>query len=906
VNSAGETGAADYLRVVNTTVDALKISFEQALDRVDVPADMREAVRRLHSQQAAHQIQRVRGVSAEGGPKAWFTDWDPAEGYYWPRQREYLLDQVGRTPDAVTATDDDSDKVLSYLEDPRDSGPDAFNVRGLVIGYVQSGKTENFSAVIAKAADLGYQLVIVLSGVHNALRQQTQRRLERELGLEDITPGVGLPPAGKRFLNQTSADLFGDFDPGTSDASVLQGNEKVIFIVKKWHSVLRKLVDFVEEAQVPARLPVLVIDDEADQASVNTGGNRQPIEELVDPDEPAADLEKETDPSATNALIRSLLGKFQRVSYVAYTATPFANLLIDHEAEDREVFEDLYPRDFLLTLSPRPNYVGTSRLFGRDAIEGNPEGEREGLDVIRLIPGSDMPYVTPQGVKVADFVPEIPDSLEEALKDWLLATGGMLARAGGDTPSAMLIHIHQRTNVQNLLAPQVVELVQRIRNDWRYDRTGPLHESMVSRWEDEFRSVTRRIDADRDMPFEEIEPHIDRLLKDGVPVLALNSKSEDVLDYGEEPNLKAVLIGGNRLSRGMTIEGLSVSYYVRETPYYDTLLQMARWFGYREWYVDLTRLWTTETLASWFRDLSLREEELREQVLQAERDRLTPLQVGVRIRSHPAMMVTAQNKMGAGSVDTLSFAGEMIQTSRFRLHDVEWLTTNLEATRTLMGILGELASDGLGDPRWEGVDWEIVCDFLTDYQSVDSRSTFDAGAAARYIRRQAEEHRELVRWTIAVATLGSEDQHLGTVDLGAAGAGPFNAISRTRKKADRSSIGVLTNPARKAGPMRQGDEEIGLTDEQIQHARQAVADGTFEKIRKALLAERSPEEGLLVVYPISRNSRPQPGSTDRLDLFEDPEGGGQDVIGIAIGFPPSESGATIEYVTGSVEAGDQG
>jgi hypothetical protein len=897
---AGKGGPADYLRIANTAVDALGISFEEALDQ-NVPADMREAVRELHAQQGTHQIQRVRGVSAEGGPKPWFDEWDPAEGYYWPRQRQYLLDQVGRTPEAVTATDDDSDRVLSYLEDPRGSGPDAFNVRGLVIGHVQSGKTENFSAVIAKAGDLGYQLVIVLSGVHNALRQQTQRRLERELGLEDVSPGVGRPPAGRRWINQTTSDLFGDFDPGTSDASILQGNEKVIFIVKKWHTVLEKLVDFVEEADVPSKLPVLVIDDEADQASVNTGGNRQPLDELIDADEPGVDLEKEADPSTTNSLIRSLLGKFQRVSYIAYTATPFANLLIDHEAVDRDVFDDLYPRDFILTLSPRPNYVGTARLFGRDSIDGSPEGEEEGLDVIRFIPGADMPYVTPQGVKVADFVPEVPDSMREALLDWILATGGMLERAGKDQPSAMLIHIHQRTAIQNVLAPQVTEMVTRIRNDWRYDKSGPLRTAMRERWDEEFRPVTRRIDADRDMPFEAIEHHIDRLLKDGVPVLALNSKTDDVLDYDADPNLKAVLIGGNRLSRGMTIEGLSVSYYVRETPYYDTLLQMARWFGYREWYVDLTRLWTTRTLASWFRDLSLREEELRDQVLQAERDRLTPLQVGMRIRSHPAMMVTAQNKMGAGKVDELSFAGEMIQTSRFRLYDLGWLTENLNATRTFLRQLTGAIEDERGGPRWENVDWTLIHEFLTSYRSVDSRSTFDAAAAARYIQRQADEHDELVRWTVAVAGLAKEDGDLKTIDLEVADLGPFNAISRTRKKADRNSIGVLTNPARKKGPFRQGDEEIGLTDEQIRAARESFAEGKFEKIRQALLAQRDPGEGLLVVYPISRWSRPRPGSTGRLDLFDHPDTEGQDVIGIAIGFPPSESGATVEYVTGSVE-----
>jgi hypothetical protein len=307
----------------------------------------------------------------------------------------------------------------------------------------------------------------------------------------------------------------------------------------------------------------------------------------------------------------------------------------------------------------------------------------------------------------------------------------------------------------------------------------------------------------------------------------------------------------------------------------------------------------------WFRDLSLREEELRQQVLQAERDHLTPEQVGIKIRSHPAMMVTAQNKMGAGRVDELSFAGEMIQTSRFRLHDFDWLTGNLEATRTFLGQLAEPIDDDRGGARWEDVDWHLVYDFLSTYRSVDSRSTFDAPAAASYIRRQAEEHNELVRWTVAVVELESEDPTLGVIDLGATGHRSFHAISRTRKKADRRSIGVLTNPARKEGPIRQGDEEIGLSDEQIASAREAVAEERFEKIRQALLAERDPAEGLIVVYPISRWSRPQPGSTDRLDLFNDPEREGQDVIGIALGFPPSDSGATVEYVTGSVEVGDE-
>lgn len=869
-----------------------------------VPEQYREGVRRLHAEQATQRIERVRGVAARGGPRPWFADWDPANGFYWPRQRAYLLDQVGRSPQAVDATDLDSDRVLQHLEDPRGDRP--FNTRGLVIGHVQSGKTENFSALIAKAADVGYQVVIVLSGVHNALRQQTQRRLERELGLTDIMPGVGRPEAGRRWYCATDADLHGDFDPGTSDPSILQGNEKVIFVVKKWHTVLEKLVAFVEAADPPDSLSVLVIDDEADQASINTGGNRPLLEDLIDAETSDVDLQDEVDPSTTNRLIRDLLARFRRVAYVAYTATPFANVLIDHRAEDREVYEDLFPKDFILTLFPRPGYVGAERLFGRDAVDGRLEDEVDGLDVIRFIPIADQPAVVPVGVKVADFTPSVPESLQLALRDWILATGGLLARTGHDCPSSMLIHIHQRTQVQNALAPQVEEVVRMLRNDWRYDKDGVLRAEMQVRWEEEFRTASRRIGPERDMPFAAIEEHIDRLLKDRVPVLTLNSTTDDELDYEHDPNLKAILIGGNRLSRGVTLEGLLVSYYVRETPYMDTLLQMGRWFGYREPYVDLTRIWTTPILASWFRDIALREEELRRQVLQAERDQLTPEVVGVRIRSHPAMLVTSQLKMGSGRPQNISYAARMIQTSRFHLDDRGWLAENLVATRDLFGLLGPPPDEWGGRLLWRDVDWEHVERFLRRYRTVQDRTTFDADAAANYIRQQAMGHDELIRWDVAIQTQQRRIEELGTEDLGIDGVPEVNTIARTRLNTDRTSIGVLTNAAQE-NELRRGDEEIGLSDEALREARRERADGAWESLRDALLAQRPAERGLLVIYPISRFSRPRTlEPLKRIPLFDDPQDEGETVIGCALAFPPSDSGATIEYISGSVAQMEDG
>jgi hypothetical protein len=332
---------------------------------------------------------------------------------------------------------------------------------------------------------------------------------------------------------------------------------------------------------------------------------------------------------------------------------------------------------------------------------------------------------------------------------------------------------------------------------------------------------------------------------------------------------------------------------------------MGRWFGYREWYVDLTRLWTTSTLASWFRDIALREDELRAQIMQAELEHLSPLQAGYRIRAHPAMMVTAQNKMGAGRQERLSYAGRMIQTTRFRLHEREWLQQNLAATRDLLGGLGEPHKDPSGVPLWTDVPWEDVLAFLRRYRTVQDRTSFDAEAAANYLEAQVE-HGELMRWSVAIAAQAQRVERLATVDFELENVEPVNAISRTRLKTDRNSIGVLTNPAQSGGATRRGDEEIGLSDEAILRARQEFGDKGYERIRDALLAQRPSEEGLLIVYPISRHSVPRAASTTRLSLFDDPDREGETVIGVALGFPPSDSEATIEYVAGSVAQEDEG
>ena len=207
-----------------------------------------------------------------------------------------------------------------------------------------------------------------------------------------------------------------------------------------------------------------------------------------------------------------------------------------------------------------------------------------------------------------------------------------------------------------------------IRSRWRYDPEA-IRSVFVERWNSDFRPVTVSLDSSLDVPFVAVEPSLSDLLRtaEAIELLVLNSSSPDVLDYESNPTVKVVLIGGNRLSRGLALEDLTVSFYVREANNYDTLLQMGRWFGYRADFADLTRLWTTSELVSRFRHLALIEEDLRDQIAIYEREGLTPRDVAPKIRSHPAMLVTAKNRMGAAETVRQSYAGELLQTVHFRL-----------------------------------------------------------------------------------------------------------------------------------------------------------------------------------------------------------------------------------------------
>lgn len=869
------------------------------------PAHLRErlivAWRELISKQAGlHELRPVDdgSVLAPAGPRAWFRDYDPANGYHWPRLRNWLRDDRDWSLPMLDSLDRSSDSVLSHLEDPRTSGPSAFRVTGLVVGRVQSGKTANYTALIAKAIDAGYRLIIVMTGLHNQLRWQTQLRLGRELGFDESGGGIGRAIAGRSVVPVTAPDYDGDFREGTIGPEFLQGHPTVIAVVKKNAVVLRRLKNWLQRRPRDAHLPLLLIDDEADQASINTGGERTEYGEdvlprerydlLDDEFEPGAEgssVQEVAEPSTINGLIREILRGFNQATYVAYTATPFANILIDPSAVDLEVGEGLYPRDFIISLPTPANYVGAEQLFGTDP-------ESDPIDIVSSIPESDAVLVSARSV---DDRVQMVDSLRMALIDFLLAAAAKDHRIGTGA-ATMLVHTTYRIDPQIVLGGLLDDELISLRNGWKYD--GDYRDELQQRWESEFEKRTGS-DGVVYPTFDELHPSIDYLLRtDNAPsVVVFNSETDAQLEFDAHPERKVILIGGNRLARGLTLEGLLVSYFTRQSGTYDTVMQAARWFGYHDRYHDLTRIWLTDENYSRFRHLAKVEDDLFRQIALYSRTGKRSSERSPLILSHPEMQVTATNKSASAQVFNADYSGHLLQSVRLPLGNSGLLESNLVATRQFIGQL-EAPPSHLeeGDSNtWRDVPFELVTNYLSSFEVDGER--FDTFRLIDYINRMANDHNELLRWWVSIRARGTMLPSLGVVDLGGQ-TGSVNAISRSRLTHDRGSLGALANPVTVEGGT--GDETVGLASDVVESVREDFRNSSSRdntRFSTALRARRNPEEGLLCIYPVSANSKAGDRAKNRDDLFRDGSAH-PPVVGLAVLFPPSRAAREGERIGG--------
>lgn len=781
----------------------------------------------------------VRIVGAVPPRPVWTDRLTSGSWTHWGRLDALLRADPKWEPQQVDSVAAESLRVLRHLPDPQQGSP--FQGRGLVVGYVQSGKTANYTAVAARAVDAGYRIVIVLSGIHDSLRNQTQNRLERELigAQADGLPGE---KCGGGWCSLTTPTE--DFT--SQDEHILQFPGPFLAVVKKNVAVLQKLDRWLQSASSYLDdMAVLVIDDEADQASINTKGNR-PLDPAVGEDD---DNDENLAPSKTNALIRSILTRAAKAAYIAYTATPFANVLINPEAVDRRVGVDLFPKDFVIQL-PRPKgYTGTEELFGVTA---------KGRDVLRTVSEADVTALRGSRKRRRTEIvlglasDTLPDSLADALISFCLAGGVRNLRGFAGKPHTMLVHVSQRTDDQKRIADAIREQLDL----WREaERQGQRIEVI-------FGPVWENMKAGIDVPAND-----GTVLKAAVAVLRelvvleLNSVTGENLEYDEKPGRHIVAVGGNRLSRGLTLEGLTVSYFLRTASMCDTLLQMARWYGFRRGYEDLIRVWTTDGIARWFSELALVEQSLRDSIIALARAGRRPDQMAIRLRAHSDLLLTARNKSCTAQARQDSWSGEHPQTVLLPLSDPSKLQANFTLTDRFIAEVSPSVRRN-GGLLARDVAAETIAAFLRDYRINENIVVFRNDLLADWIMERAAVS-ELTDWSVFLASPGSER----TISLGGREVGLVR-----RKRVSSESIGILTDPAH---------EGVDLPNGPDAYKRDS---GAYDA--EAMRAARPATQGLLIVYPLD---------PEYLDV---PHAGA--VIALALSLPQTSDAGTTWIVNSMV------
>lgn len=760
----------------------------------------------------------------ENPPNDWYTG-PSSDDVFWPSLKKMLLDDPGWRH-AVPSLDATSTDVVTLLANPHS---EKITSRGLVLGHVQSGKTANFTATIAKAADAGYRLFIVLSGVHNSLRRQTQLRLNEQLCSLQPTQWVSMTDEERDFGNPVMA------------LPLVAGSQlRLLAVVKKNVSRLTNLKNWLLKAHEFGGLdkcPVLIIDDEADQASPNSAKNA------------------ELDRTAINSLLVELLA-LPRVAYVGYTATPFANFL----ANPADV-KNIYPRDFIYPLPKPKGYFGSEELFGARVSEEEADPATEAHNMVRFVPTDEA-----QAYRIRPkepYAPSVTSSLADAVRWFVMATAARRARSGEAKHSSMLIHTTMRVRPQNDFVPVLKEYVRKLRGEWE---SGSV-DSWRSQWETELELEPSSRHGLAPVSWDQMAGQVSSVLS-GTHVVADNSSSEDRLIYSSDP-ATVIAVGGNTLSRGLTLEGLVSSFFLRSASAYDAALQMGRWFGYRPGYGDLPRIWTTEDLAEDFRFLSEIETDIRREIERYQGGNASPADVAVRIQLHPRMQVTSKLKMQFAVQASASFSELRPQTIYFRHRDKEITAQNLQAARNLITRAMEETSpeNGGSSVVFKSVGIETVTAFLEQY-SFHPNSEMAGGLLQKYVEEQRE-YGSLLNWSLAIVTKNKSDGPDQQVDLGL--ATPVNLIQRSRKSGpdpETANIGTLMSKVDRVLDLELSGAISDLNDRDLQELRNEA------------------DRPLIILYPISKDSTPRPGLKER-----EPLEAVDHQIGVAFSFPKAAPGS---------------
>jgi hypothetical protein len=702
----------------------------------------------------------------------------------WKRYKFYLEKNDPSFPTA--SLDDFTDKILDKCVNPKQEG--SWDRRGMVVGHVQSGKTSNYVGLINKATDAGYKLIIVIAGTISSLRRQTQKRIDegfigrdssaylrnnyetREIGVGNHKVGTDIYPLTSSYYLKGDEGDFSTKQLYNSNIPI--GKNPVVFVIKKNKTILENLIDWlahneniktVEGRKKLINVPALIIDDESDYASVNTA---KEIEEA----------------KTINRLIRILLNLFDQNTFIGYTATPYANLFISQEYNDNytakvknkdyHVGKDLFPKHFILNIKSAKNYIGASKLFG---LEDQVTGEsHEPLDIFRPIYSDE--YNPPLYERInkhnKDDLPEyLPESLKKAVKSFILTCAIRRLRGQERKHNSMLVHVALYVKWIDRVSLLMNDLIKEFTNKIDANDIGFI-ESLKDLFESDFVSTTKNILDNLDYRDNKIKQHSwEDVLREVRPAIKKfdvravhGTTSVSKLDYHNianidydryENGLSVIAIGGGKLSRGITLEGLSVSYYLRTTKMYDSLMQMGRWFGYRPGYVDLCRLFTNERIFEWFNHITMATEEMRNDFDIMSSQNLKPTDFRLKVRNHHGLLaVTSVSKLYHSTNIQISFSGSNKQTYLLN-KDLNSIQNNFNQLQLLTKRLSNPIkintknSNKLRYLMFKNVDIEPLTQFINGYRinipSVNNQVITDYITAQNSINSIKE-------WTICVVS----------------------------------------------------------------------------------------------------------------------------------------------------------
>jgi len=816
---------------------------------------------------------------------------DEHDPYYWSRLRKWWEDYSIIPKEAIRSTHMVTNDVMDFIGDPKKK--ESWHRRGLVMGHVQSGKTTNYSALIAKAADAGYRIIVVLAGLTNSLRKQTQERLDmsfvgRSSVGDELNPEIypvsrvfiGHPrypgPAKHPYCGTTQLADFSVNSVRNNTASEGNFADPILFVTKKHESVLKALTSWLSGLRQdgPLEGPMLLIDDEADNASVNTARDGADVTRI-------------------NQRIRELLKCSRRTSYVGYTATPFANIFIHPDSNDEMLREDLFPRHFIKSLDAPSNYIGAKDLFGDDG--------RLSSVCVHDIPEEDYLDLLPLNHKSTKEVMELPSSLIDAVMEFFLFRALRILDGDASSHSSMMINVSRFNYVQRQVYDFVEHLKQSVldaTNVWAKSPSWSSSDTLVRMrgvWLEQYAELTEYTwDDIRQVLNQAVVPVETRLVN-------MQGKALDYPSNKKQP-LHVIAIGGLALSRGLTLEGLAVSYVLRNVGAADTLLQMGRWFGYRPGYEKLCRIHVTEEMREHFAKISNSVEELKDDLARMERMNRTPDEFGLKVReSETGISITAANKMRSARSIYLAADYSESHIQGFDVFDDKEINqSNLSAVESFVHRLKnkKISSEPVDDSSaivWKEVDASEIIQLIKKFQLPTLPFTLMAegnSLISDYISDKFYKHGELGKWVVAIPYTASPKgkERSSRLDL------PFkikqeeDQYCRQRNSAvrDEKNEGVIKVTAKNvvADP---GTGDLGYGE------NPSVFKGVENKAKSYLRARSTP---VIVIHTFQLSLKED--SNNPPNIPDD-----QPTVSLSCGFPSSESPCEEHLYIASVRLMEQ-